>query len=108
MISMGIRSGERTVTYKVPYKKVFKEAKNVLFDCKFRIKDLDINSGKIKAVAGTTIVSWGENIEILISEVSEGTRVDVYSGTRAQLVGWGKPQKNVNNFFEALNKRLKK
>ncbi len=105
---MGLRSIEKIFVYKLSYERVFKEVKNALSDCKFKIKEADESSGKINASAGISIWSWGENINILVSKTSEGTQVDAYSGTKLQLIDWGKTRKNITNFFAALNKRLNK
>jgi len=105
---MGLRSAENKFVYKLAYKKVFEEVKNAISDCGFKIKEADETSGKIKASASISIWSWGENIDILISKTSEGTRVDAYSGAKLQLVDWGKSRKNITRIFTALNRRLNK
>ena len=103
---MGLRSAEKSPIYKLPYEKVFEEVKNALNDCKFKIKEIDEKSGRIKASSGASIWSWGERVEVLVSKTGGGTKVDVYSRAKAQLVDWGKSGRNVTNFLAALNKRL--
>lgn len=103
---MGLRSAEKSLTYKLGYEKVFEEAKNALSDCEFIIQKTDEESGIIKAYVGASFRSYGENITITISETEKGTHVTAYSKARAVIFDWGKSGENVNNFFAALNERL--
>ena len=104
--SLNIKNVGRTMIYEKEYKRVFEEEKNTLSDCNFSIKESNIDSGTIKANVKMSIWSWGENIEILISKTSVGTKVTFSSSAKAQLFDWGKSKRNINNFFEKLSKRL--
>lgn len=103
----GLRSADESMVYRLPYDVVYNEVINALSDCKFKIKKEDKESGDIKASAGISFWSWGENLEFLVSKTGEGTQVNAYSGAKAQLYDWGKSRKNIHNFYAALNKRLK-
>jgi len=104
----GIKNVEKTEVYNIEYKKVFEEAINALSECKFSVKESDNKTGIIKASTKMSVWSWGENIKILIEKTSVGTKVSVISEAKAQLFDWGKSKRNINNFFEVLNRKLNK
>ncbi len=104
---MGLRSAEKDSTYKLGYKKVFKEAKDALSDCEFIVQSVDEESGIMKAYVGASFRSYGEDITITVSETEKGTHVTAYSKARAVIFDWGKSGDNVDRFFAALNERLR-
>lgn len=103
---MGLRSAEKSFTYKLGYEKVFKEAKDALSDCEFIVQNVDEESGIIKAYVGASFRSYGEDITITVSKTEKGTHVTAYSRAKAAIFDWGKSGENVNNFFAALDKWL--
>lgn len=103
---MGLRSAEKSLTYKSEYEKVFEAAKNALFDCEFIVQNVNEESGIIKAYVGASFRSYGENITITILKTEKGTHVTAYSKARAVIFDLGKSTENVNRFFAALNERL--
>ncbi len=103
---MGLRSAEKSLTYRSEYEKVFEEAKNALFDCEFIVQNVNEETGIIKAYVGASFRSYGENITITISETEKGTHVTAYSKARAVIFDLGKSTENVNRFFAALHERL--
>jgi len=106
---MGLRTASNSFVYDASYENVFDAAKKALEDCNFKVKEANKKTGEITASAGISLVSWGENIDISISEIGKNkTRVGIYSGAKAQLVDWGKSEKNVHKFFAALDRRLRK
>jgi hypothetical protein len=106
---MGLRTASNNFVYDKPYAEVFEAAKKALEDCNFEVKEANEKTGEISASAGMTLLSWGENIDISISEIGKNqTRVGIYSGAKAQFIDWGKSEKNVHKFFAALDRRLRK
>ncbi|MFH1821857.1 MAG: DUF1499 domain-containing protein [Methanobacteriota archaeon] len=104
---MGSNSAEGSFLYGFPPEKVFKEATKALLDCKFKIEGLDEDSGFIKAYTPTTLTSWAQDLEVAVSEIDGGTRVDVSCKTRRGKYDGGRSRKSVDKFFENLNKRFK-
>lgn len=45
---------------------------------------------------------------VAVRKTQEGAEVEIESKLKAQLPDWGKHEKNVEKFFDALNKRLPK
>ena len=106
---MGLRTASNNFVYEADYEKVFEAVKKALKDCKFSTKEINKKTGEIQASAGISLLSWGENINISISEINKNkTKVSVYSGAKAQLVDWGKSEKNIHLFFSALDRRIGK
>ncbi len=105
---MGLKSSENTISFKSSYKKTFEEVKNALSECKFKIKEENEKTGTIKVSAGISFSSWGESMTVCVVKTSSGTKVNVYSGSKAQLFDWGKNKKNIDKLFNDLSKRLKK
>jgi len=75
-----------------------------LRDCNFQIVSQE--SQKIVALARETIWSWGEDVEVLISQTPEGSQVKVSSIPRHQLFDWGKSEENISMFFSSLKRNL--
>ena len=104
----GMKKAEKTEVYKIEYKRVFEEAMNSLSECNFSVKESDNKKGIIKESTKMSVWSWGESIIVLIEKTSVGTKVSVSSEAKAQLFDWGKSRRNINNFFENLNRKLNK
>ena len=97
---MGSMSNNRT--YRKPYDVVFSAALNAAKICNLTINSKGSKSGIIRASAGASILSWGEDINIVVSRNGKNTQVFVSSGAKAQLIDWGKSKKNIDDFFSAL------
>jgi hypothetical protein len=69
-----------------------------------RLRVLEIAPGFARLRCGLNLWSWGENIEVHLSEVDGALVVDTVSSSRirTQIEDWGKNTKNVRRFFEAL------
>jgi hypothetical protein len=103
---MGLRSAEKTCTYTTEYGDIFEEAYNALSGCGFIVSRTDNPSGIIKAYAGASFRSYGEDITVSITKNANGITVTARSKSRAALFDWGKNKENVSNFFAALQDRL--
>lgn len=79
-----------------PYGTVFQACRNALNDLEFETKYASRDDRYIGASSSTSLLSWGENIEINIGETTVGgnTRVEVNSYSQAQLISWGKNKEN--------------
>ena len=60
----------------------------------------------MKAYAGASFRSYGENITITVLKTEKGAHVTAYSKARAAIFDWGKSTENVNRFFAALHEQL--
>ena len=103
---MGLRCAEKSFIYDLEYEKVFQEAKNALSEGGFITVNTDEESGVIKAFAGASFSSYGEDVTITLSRTARGTNVNAHSRARAALFDWGKSGRNVNKFFAIMNERL--
>lgn len=104
---MGLRSAKKSLTYQQKYETVFNAAKKALSDCGFIVQNIDEESGIMKAYAGASFRSYGENITITVLKTEKGTHVTAYSKARAAICDWGKSTENVNKFFAALHEQLR-
>jgi len=94
--------------YKAPFDKVYQEVINSLYDCKFKVKKEDRESGTILASAGISSWTWGERLEILVLEKIEGVEVVMHSIPKlASLLYKRKSKMNIEKFFSSLDKRVK-
>jgi len=98
------------VTESKSYKASFKEAYNASLEalkkCGFEVRERRGNS--IKATADPSILSWGENIEVLLTPEPGGVKVKISSSPTAQLFDWGKSRDNVSQIFSNLELKLSK
>ena len=95
--------------------KTFNKGYDTAFDaCQKALKALDIevnssskSKGVIHATTGSSLLSWGENIQINIDEVGmDKTKVTVKSESQAQLISWGKNDKNTEEIMSKISKYL--
>jgi hypothetical protein len=74
-----------------------------------RLQSSDKISGRVVAKAGMSLASWGENIEIGVSEISPGrTRVSIISAPKTGLAlggafDFGKNRKNIERILDAVS-----
>jgi len=90
--------------YPLDYGIVFQAAQSALMDCGFRIRG--VAPGAIQASAGISLLSWGENLQVLITTVPGGTYV-LMESTPVFLFDWGRGSEDIARFFQALDLRLR-
>jgi hypothetical protein len=94
--------------YHHSYDTVFKKCKEALSSLDIEINSANKEKGYIKASTGTSLFSWGEEIQIHFNNLSiKKTKVIVESKASAQAFAWGKNSKNVSSIFEELSNKLK-
>lgn len=90
--------------YKEKYELLFIESQNALIDNGFTIKAVDFHGGQIMASASMSWKSWGEILVVTLDSTLHGTNITMVS--KPYISDWGKSKKNVENFFNAFEKRL--
>jgi len=95
-----------TRRYPNTYNDVFSAILQAIVYCGFQKESADRSSGYIVASAGVSLRSWGEDIEIRVSEADNGTNVSMSSSARAQLIDWGKSRENIDRLFAAIERYL--
>ena len=93
-------------SYKASFKEVYNASLQALKECGFEIRERRENL--IRATAGPSILSWGENIEVLLTSEPRGVKVKISSSPTAQLFDWGKSGDNVSQVFSKLELKLSK
>ena len=88
------------------YEDVFNATILAIQDCGFVKDSADIASGIIFASTKTSIWSWGEIIEIYVTEKENGTEISISSIPKLQLIDWGKSSENVEFLFSAIKRHL--
>lgn len=95
-------------TFHTPYNQVFNTCIKALNDLEFEITEKSKQNGKIHAKTGTSLLSWGEEIDISVEVVAKSqTKVTVNSETVAQLFSWGKNNSNIEEIMNTLISYLK-
>lgn len=97
-----------TKKYPNPYNDVLNAILQGIKDCGFSKKTADWSSGYIVVSTGASLRSWGEQIEIQVSEAEGSTEVSITSSPQAQLIDWGKSRENIDRLFTAIEKYLKR
>ena len=93
--------------YPLPKEIVFQQSILAASALEWQVAHTDALSGVIAVEVGTSMMTWGDKVSILVSAVTPtSTRVDVTSGTRGQLVDWGKSRVNIRTFYEKLDALL--
>lgn len=92
--------------YPNSYEDVFNATILAISDCDFVKDSADISSGIIFASAKASIWSWGEIIDIYVSEKENRTEISISSTPKLQLIDWGKSSENVEFLFSAIKRRL--
>ena len=95
-----------TVEYPNSYDGVFNAVLQAIADCSFQKESVDMASGQIAASTNISIWSWGERIEIRVSEADNGTKVSISSTPNAQIIDWGKSEENIERLFAAIERHL--
>jgi hypothetical protein len=71
----------------------------------FKVQEADPDAGSVKARAGFSIRSWGENISIHVDDTGT-VQVTSQCLMPTQFVDYGKNKSNVKRFFTGLSARL--
>ena len=100
---------EGEAQFPVGKKEVFEAVKKAVINVGFKLDSADEFMGRINAKAGMSLMSWGENVPIQVSSISENeTKVSLSSGSK---VGWGGSQidfgKNASNIEKILSETSK-
>ncbi len=95
--------------------KSFHKSINELFPiCLDVLRKLEINiiyknksEGIITGETASSIWSWGESISIKLEKAGNNTVVKVKSDSKAQLIDWGKNQRNEENILNTIAAKVR-
>ncbi len=96
-----------TRTYKNPLEKVFEACSKAVNNKGWDITHYNKENGLIVAETKTSLLSWGERIEIKVFRKENETVVQFSSDSLSQIIDWGKNKSNSIAFFEVLENILK-
>ena len=95
-------------TFNTQYSDGFNAAKKALKVLGFTLEYSDKKSGLIQASSSSSFLSWGEDIQIKISEINfEKTKIEVRSSSKAQLISWGKNSTNEEDIIQEIKNILR-
>jgi hypothetical protein len=94
---------ESQKNYSVRHDILFIKCQEAVGLCKFVLKDSNHASGQLIAKTKLNLWSWGEKVTI---QVYQDGSVAVISACIAQIVDYGRNQRNVEQFFNTLNHLL--
>lgn len=84
---------------------IFEACKTALHKMEASIQYASKSKGTIVANTGFSILSWGEEIQIFITQKNGShIEVEVRSNTDKQLIDWGKSEKNEREFLQQLRR----
>lgn len=76
-----------------------------LKDHSFEIQSIEL--GKIVASSPSSLLSWGEDILVLIEGSSKQVTISITSEPKFQIFDWGKSKDNIEVLFDSIERILK-
>ena len=93
----------------IKYRKNIENVRDALIksieECGFSIRESVGNS--IKASTSSSILSWGEDLEVILSKKRDEVEITVTSTPTAQIFDWGKSDENIRRIIEKIDQKLK-
>jgi hypothetical protein len=86
--------------------KVFEAARAAITANGWKLKDESKEDGLLVARTGISAMSWGATVSVNVTEAKNGVKVVASAGT--EMSSSGKVNKDVERFFEKLDKKLEK
>ncbi len=95
-------------TFNQSFSKVYDACLDTLDELDITVDSENKQIGIIKASTESTLLSWGEEIKIILEKVEASkTKVIVKSEATAQVFSWGKNDKNEASILKYLSNQLK-
>lgn len=94
-------------TFHNAFGEVFKTSLSVLRSLKIDVNYQNKTEGIISGETESTIWSWGELISIKLERKDNNTIVKINSESKAQLIDWGKNEKNEERIMQTITNSLK-
>jgi hypothetical protein len=86
-----------------PFNVVYPKAKEAVARLGWTLEADNMGKGELEASTGTSLLSWGEQIEIKVTSINQSqTKVFVKSNVHSQIISWGKDDTNENEFIQTL------
>lgn len=100
---------KKTRSYKTNVNEVFQKVKEICEREGLSIAEEDVINRSLKAVTGWSAFSWGETMDIIVSQQAEGSTVTVDSKPNVwfNLPAERRAERNIESLFEELEKRMK-
>jgi hypothetical protein len=92
----------QTKTFPFPSQVCFEAVKNSVLGLGWELDKIDREKGEIFASTKMNFKSFGEFIEIRVNPNSNGCTIGITSKLSSQLIGWGKNEDNITDFFARL------
>ena len=101
---MGARY-QATARYSGTRADIVRASQEVAAQCGFKVQEASPDGGSIRARAGFSFRSWGENISVHVDDAG-AVQVTSECLLPTQFVDYGKNKSNVNRFLAGLSARL--
>lgn len=106
---MSITSQVTQQKFPFSYDAVFNGLLEVIPQTGMNLKASDKVIGRINASTGMSLISWGENLTILIEKIDEkSTLVGIESALKLGFSGAHRHQKNFDKIISALSRHLQR
>lgn len=90
--------------YEISYIKALEATRN----CGFQIENESLTEGIIEFKVGISLWSWGETFYLKLNKINAILTSLEVSSHNNQLGSWGKHERNISDFFSALDLLIKK
>jgi hypothetical protein len=94
-----------TARYSAARADIVRASAAVAEQCGFKVEETSPDAGSLRARAGFSFRSWGENITVQVDDAG-AVQVTSQCLMPTQLVDYGKNKSNVNRFLAGLSARL--
>lgn len=96
-----------TIDLPAPYPVVFNAAARAMAACKWDVRESSMAAGRLFAIKGANLLTWGEKITVTLQQAEHGTRLTINSACRGiQMVDYGRNKANITRFQDALRAAL--
>ncbi len=100
------RSSTDARTYRESPDVMYESSLEALAASNFKLLEDSPQDGMIRGQKRINLLTWGEDVEVLIEGQDDRTEVTFRSQSRGSLLDWGTNGRNVRKFFKELDEAL--
>ncbi|HEY3670093.1 MAG TPA: hypothetical protein VGN51_04095 [Acidimicrobiia bacterium] len=98
---------QTTRTYAAPADRTFAAAERAVTRVGMKVKETDAARGIVRATTGVTIWSWGERVEVIVTDAGPDSSVLTVSiALKFQLFGWGQQRRVADGLLDEIGREL--
>jgi len=97
---------EETRKYSDDADVIFEKLKTLSRRAGFQVDRIDETNRRLNLSTGMSLLSYGENVEVIVNREKDGSKVFVSSKPKVFFNITANPKRNVQRVFEALEKEI--